>query len=217
MERSTAIGDPQESLGVDALHTVTTTADLPADVAATGSTMRETTSFQQSHYIPTGTERVLLQSLRHNLVDRGDLCDNTTVTVIASDADVDPLVSIRYYDEDDEEAHFHVLDGGSDADADFYQRIDETAVSPPIRDDHRSRMTSSIAGYERILDAQHQCIMQIQSTFLRHREQWQHSGVVLQDLYRAPGLFNDHLVLLACRRNPGGVCTPCCVREWCCD
>lgn len=163
-----------QAIGVDEPRPATTSATAasrPVEEATRSRINQETSSLhQQTPRLPTGTERVLLQSLRHNLCDLNGFND------------ADPLVSgsnsIRYFDDDDE-AHFQALEGSlDDADIDNY---------------HEGVHDSSLSS-RGILDAQHQCILQIQGTFLRHREQWRHSGVVLQELYRAPGLFNDHLV-----------------------
>ena len=167
-----------QAIGVDNPRPATTSASATATAAsppveeATRSRISQEPSslYQQTPRLPTGTERVLLQSLSHNLYDLNGFND------------ADPLLSgsnsIRYFD-DDEEAHFQALEGSlDDADTDnYHEEVDESSLSS-----------------QGILDAQHQCILQIQGTFLRHREQWRHSGVVLQELYRAPGLFNDHLV-----------------------
>lgn len=149
-----------------------TAASQPVEEATRSRISQEASSLhQQTPRLPTGTERMLLQSLRHNL------CED-----LNGFNDADPLMSgsnnIRYFDDDDE-VHFQALEGSSDdADTDYYHEgVDESFLSS-----------------RGILDAQHLCILQIQGTFLRHREQWRHSGVVLQELYRAPGLFNDHLV-----------------------
>jgi hypothetical protein len=164
-----------QAIGVDEPRpatTSTTTASQPVNEATRSRINQETSSLhQQTPRLPTGTERVLLQSLRHNLYDLNGIND------------ADPLVSgsnsIRYFDDDDE-AHFQALEGS----------LDDTADT----DNYHEEVHDSSLSSRGILDAQHQCILQIQGTFLRHREQWRHSGVVLQELYRAPGLFNDHLV-----------------------
>lgn len=198
-----AIDDPS---GVSVPHPTTTTAATTSQAVeeATGSRISQEASSllqQTTPHLPTGAERVLLQSLRHNLCD---LSSGSSLQPGFDDADllVSSSSSIRYFDDDDE-AHFHALEGGlDDADADFYHRgVDDASslsspLSPSTGQRHRRSMRSSSSSEEGILflDAQHQCILQIQSTFLRHREQWRHSGVLLQDLYRAPGLFNDHLV-----------------------